>query len=83
MSENIQLSQDVPPITIAFVIDDHVVDMIKTDERLASIFLSNPKIIDITNERNFANIQIGTEYHDETGFYVDGEPTTYTEYPAE
>jgi hypothetical protein len=82
MSEDIQLSQDVPPVTIAFVIDDHVVDMIKTDERLASIFLSNPKIIDITNDRNFSEIQIGTEYHDETGFYVDGEPTSYTETPS-
>jgi hypothetical protein len=83
MSEDIQLSQDVPPITIAFVIDDHVVDMIKTDERLASIFLSNPKIIDITNDRNFSEIQVGTEYHDETGFYVDGEPTNYTETTTE
>jgi hypothetical protein len=82
MSEDIQLSQDVPPVTIAFVIDNHVVDMIKTDERLASIFLSNPKIIDITNDRNFANIEIGTEHSDESGFYVDGEPTIYTETPA-
>jgi len=83
MTDQTNSPMETPPITVAFIIDDHVVDMIKTDERLASIFLSNPKIVDITDNPYFDNIQIGTEYHDETGFYVDGEPVFYTETPPQ
>jgi hypothetical protein len=39
---------EMPPMKIAFVIDGQVVDVLHTDERLASIFLSNPVIIDAT-----------------------------------
>jgi hypothetical protein len=40
---------EMPPVKIAFVIDDKVVDVLHTDERLASIFLSDPLIIDATD----------------------------------
>ena len=34
---------------IALIIDNEVVDVIRTDERLAAIFLSNPTIVDVTD----------------------------------
>lgn len=37
-----------PPVKIAFIIDGKVVDVLHTDERLASIFLSDPVVIDVT-----------------------------------
>jgi hypothetical protein len=38
-----------PPIKIAFILDGKVADILHTDERLASIFLSNPTIVDVTD----------------------------------
>jgi hypothetical protein len=43
--EQIQL----PPKKIAFIIDGIVVDVLHTDARLGSIFLSEPEIIDVTD----------------------------------
>lgn len=43
-------TQQMPPMKIAFVIDGEVVDVLHTDERLAAIFLSDPKIIDVTDK---------------------------------
>lgn len=40
---------ETPPFKIALIIDNEVVDVIRTDERLAAIFLSNPTIVDVTN----------------------------------
>jgi hypothetical protein len=40
---------ETPPKTIAFVIDDEIVDVLYTDERMSSILLSNPVIIDLSN----------------------------------
>jgi len=39
---------ELPPVKIAFVIDGVVVDVLRTDDRLAAIFLSNPTIVDAT-----------------------------------
>ena len=43
-TENIE----TPPVKLAYIIDGEIVDILHTDERLASIFLSNPIIIDIS-----------------------------------
>ena len=37
-------------IKLAFILDNEVVDILHTDDRLAAIFLSNPKVIDITEK---------------------------------
>ena len=37
---------------LAFVLDNEVVDILHTDDRLAAIFLSSPKVIDITDKIN-------------------------------
>jgi hypothetical protein len=39
----------MPPKAIAFVIDDEIVDVLYTDERMSSILLSNPIILDLSN----------------------------------
>lgn len=41
--------QPLPPKKIALVIDGEVVDVLHTDDRLAAIFLSEPVIVDVTN----------------------------------
>lgn len=57
--------------TLAFVIDGEVVSVTTFDERTASIFLSNPIIIDITAK----NVSQGWNYDPEKGLYaeIDGE----------
>ena len=35
--------------TLAFIIDEEVVQIMGTDERLAAILLSDPLIVDVTN----------------------------------
>lgn len=39
----------MPPIKVAFIIDDKVVDVLHTDDRLAAIFLSEPIMVDVTD----------------------------------
>lgn len=43
------VSQPLPPVKIAFVIDGVVQDVLHTDERLGAIFLSEPTIVDVTD----------------------------------
>jgi hypothetical protein len=56
---------EMPPIKVAFVIDNTIVDILHTDRRLADIFLSNGVIVDITS--NTENIEPGWIYNSETG----------------
>jgi len=35
---------------IAFIIDDHVVEILNTDTRLAAMFLSDPIMVDVTDQ---------------------------------
>lgn len=63
MSENIPTPQ-LPPVKIAFVIDNKVVDILHTDERLGAIFLSDPLIIDISDKvDNNGNITVKVNYN--------------------
>lgn len=52
MTEQLNPAQPLPPVKVAFVIDNQVVDILHTDERLAAIFLSNPIILDVTDGVN-------------------------------
>lgn len=45
MTEN----NTLPPSKIAFIIDGEVAELLHTDERMASIFLSGPQIVNATN----------------------------------
>jgi hypothetical protein len=55
---------ELPPIKVAFVIDNTIVDILHTDRRLADIFLSNGVVVDITSSTE--SIQSGWIYNSET-----------------
>lgn len=75
MSENTQeaMLQAVPK-TIAFAIDGVVVDILRTDERLAAIFLSQPVVLDVTGEDGNPTIEVGYVYNEETQTYLPESP---------
>lgn len=65
MTENVP--NTMPPIKIAFVIDNEVADVLHTDERLSAIFLSNPLIIDVTEKFDSGNpVMPNSKYDPET-----------------
>lgn len=47
---------------IAFIIDNEVVQVISTDDRIAAIWLSNPTIVNITGENGVGIASIGDIY---------------------
>ena len=58
-------AQNTPPIKLAFILDNTVVDVIHTDERFAAIWLSNPVVVDVTPEAGKeAEVHIWDEYVD-------------------
>lgn len=61
-------AENLPPVKIAFVIDNEVVDILHTDERLAAIFLSQPLILDVSDKLplNDHGIAVGSTYDPET-----------------
>ena len=71
---------ETPPVKIAFVLDGQVADILHTDERLASIFLSNPIIIDVTGNLygSGGTVNVGASYNEETKeftpHFFDPEP---------
>ena len=72
-------NQNVPPNKIAFIIDGEVVDVLHTDDRLAAIFLSDPKVVDVTSIYNSSpNPEINM-----TGWTYDGVNFSYPAVPVE
>jgi hypothetical protein len=61
-------TNELPPVKIAFVLDNEIVDILHTDERLAAIFTSNPIIIDVTNNmiEDGGTAGVGSTYNPET-----------------
>jgi hypothetical protein len=55
----------MPPVKIAFVLNNKVVDILHTDERLGAIFLSSPIIKDVTGENGSQTVQYGDVYNPE------------------
>lgn len=69
MTEN----NNKPPFDIAFVIDNAVVDVLHSDGRLADILLSNPIIVDVTDQNGKQLAFVGDKYNSEDGsFSRDG-----------
>lgn len=65
---------NLPPIKIAFVIDGAVVDVLHTDARLAAIFLSEPKIIDVTDKFEEGwPVAVGAIYNEDGTFTAPEE----------
>jgi hypothetical protein len=68
MTENV-----LPPIKVAFVLDNKVVDVLHTDERLGAILLSNPVIVDVTGENNTQLAFLDDTYNPETNTFVSSK----------
>jgi hypothetical protein len=67
---------------IAFVVDDEVVDIIYTDDRLAAMFMSDPTVVDITHlvSDPLLHPAVGWAYDADTNTFIgrdgDGEPVS-------
>lgn len=61
-----------PAVTakIAFIIDGVVQDILNTDNRLAAIFLSQPKIVDITEVSGSEFITFGYKYNEDLNSFI-------------
>ena len=64
MTEGIE-AVELPPIKVALIIDNTIVDILHTDQRLADIFLSNPVAVDVTSREE--EIHSGWTYNSESG----------------
>lgn len=58
---------------IAFIIDNEVVEIIRTDDRIAAIWLSQPTIVNVTGEDQRSIAEIGYTYHPETQTFTEPE----------
>jgi len=69
MSETpeIPLTYDSHPYKVAFVLDGEVVDTLRLHERMGAILLSDPIIVDISNNDD---VQLGDIYNPETGVFT-------------
>jgi hypothetical protein len=74
---------DNVPYKLAFILDGEVADILHTDERLSAIFLSNPLVLDISQQlqSNPAAIMPHFLYNAETGEFT--APPEETAVPVE
>jgi len=71
MNEDIQEEMlNLVPKKIAFVVDNAVVDVLHTDERLAAIFLSKPLVLDITETYEESQPKPGYIYYEDTQTFL-------------
>jgi hypothetical protein len=70
-----QSPNNMVPIKIAFIIDNKVVEVLNTDERISAILLSNPLIMDVTEKTNNPDeyVMIGSTYNPESNTFEYGE----------
>lgn len=72
-----EMNPDLPPYKIAFIIDNEVVDILHTDNRLAAIMLSEPTIIDATELYLNGQIVVGSTLNPD-GSYTPPPPPDYS-----
>lgn len=67
--------QSLPPKKLAFIVDGEVADVLHTDERLSAIFLSQPLVVDITEEMSEKSDYVipGASYDYETKEFTNPE----------
>jgi hypothetical protein len=82
-----QTIAEMAPARIAFIIDGVVADVLNTDDRLAAIFLSQPKAVDVTEISQSEFITSGYLYNEELNtfekFAVEEIPGPVTDTVAE
>lgn len=59
----------LPPIKLAFVLDGRVQELLNTDSRLAAIFMSEPIVVDISNQ----SVQLLAKYNPNNGTFTGPE----------
>lgn len=66
------MTNSLPPVKIAFIIDGRVVDLLHTDERLGAILLSNPLILDVTDllNQNNTTLFVDSKYNEVTNTFI-------------
>ena len=69
-----QHNYEMPPVKVAFILDNVVADILHTDNRLAAIFLSNPLVIDISDREDIDSITVDATYNEETGEFTPAPP---------
>jgi hypothetical protein len=62
------------PKKIAFIVNNEVVDVLHTDERLAAIFLSQPLVLDITETYEETQPKPGYVYYEDTKRFLPQPP---------
>lgn len=75
-----QHNHEMPPVRVAFILDNVVADVLHTDDRLAAIFLSNPLVIDISDREDANSITTNATYNPETQTFTPASPLTHS-YP--
>lgn len=65
-----QHNHELPPVRVAFILDNKVVDILNTDERLGAIFLSNPTVVEVTDYEDMTSVRVGSEYNPETNEFT-------------
>lgn len=66
---------------IAFIIDGVVQDVLNTDERLAAIFLSQPTIVDVSENQENMFITHGWSYDEDSQTFTAPAEEAVTIYP--
>lgn len=69
-----QHDHELPPVRVAFILDNVVADVLHTDNRLAAIFLSNPLVIDISDREDANLITVDSGYDPETQTFTPAPP---------
>jgi hypothetical protein len=72
MSEN---NNNLAPSKLAIVLDNVVAEVLHTDERLAAIFLSQPLVLEITENFESFEAMAGNIYDETTGKYMPPSPS--------
>jgi hypothetical protein len=71
----------MPPIKLALILDNTVVDVLHVDERLAAIFLSDPIIKDVTTTDGVLIADVYWKYDPETNSYIRPEVEDLNSHP--
>jgi len=71
MSEN---NNNLTPNKLAVIADNVVIDILNTDERLAAILLSQPTVLELTEEYEEVNSRIGNVYDESTQKFMPPSP---------
>jgi hypothetical protein len=63
-------ANNLPPIKLAFIVDNEVADILHTDERLSAIFTSNPLILNVTDRFGQEDMAVGYNYNPATDTFT-------------